>query len=294
MTKICSKCGVEKDLSLFSLDAQGKSGRKSACKECLSKSIKEWSSKPEVKQRNRQTAREYVKNYPETKLMYSARDRSKKKGMECIICPDDIIIPKMCPILGIFLERGDRKDHNAAPSLDRINPDLGYIPGNVAVISDRANRIKNDGTAEDHRKVAHWISFGFLDFVTGVSQPKNLIKWMVDGARRRSKRMRLSFNLTREDIVVPEVCPILGIPLFPGVGQRKRHDGSPSLDRVDPVKGYVKGNVGVISYKANRIKNNGTAEEHLKIANWMDSMIQSKQPESNYEEAPSEKDLLQA
>jgi hypothetical protein len=56
------------------------------------------------------------------------------------------------------------------------------------------------------------------------------------------------------------------------------------LDRIIPEEGYVAGNVNVVSYRANRIKNDGTAEEHLKIADWMDSMLQSKVLDMNHEE----------
>lgn len=62
------------------------------------------------------------------------------------------------------------------------------------------------------------------------------------------------------------MCPVLGIPIFSGRG--KQIDNSPNLDRIVPEKGYVPGNVRVISAKANRIKSNATAEE-LKLV-WED------------------------
>ena len=61
-----------------------------------------------------------------------------------------------------------------------------------------------------------------------------------------------------------------------GKGKNSRHEGSPTLDKVSPEKGYTLDNIGVISYKANRIKNDGTAEEHLKIADWMDAMSEQR------------------
>lgn len=63
------------------------------------------------------------------------------------------------------------------------------------------------------------------------------------------------------DIVVPERCPILGINLVRGVGQRTYLDSSPSLDRIIPAKGYVRGNIAVISMRANRIKSDATLDE---------------------------------
>lgn len=78
-------------------------------------------------------------------------------------------------------------------------------------------------------------------------------------------RVGIEFSIEFGDIDFPTHCPILGIELdyFTEEGYR---DNSPSFDRVDPNKEYVKGNVAIISMRANRIKNNGTAEEHEKIA----------------------------
>ena len=70
------------------------------------------------------------------------------------------LVADICPILGTELswcEKG-RKDLKNSPSLDRIIPNLGYIEGNVAWVSNRANVIKNDGTAEEHLKIAKYIS----------------------------------------------------------------------------------------------------------------------------------------
>jgi hypothetical protein len=84
-------------------------------------------------------------------LFHNAKKRAKLKGVPFEITKDDIIIPEVCPILGVKLERGAGAGNyiDTSPSLDRIVPELGYVPGNVAVISMRANRIKNDATAEE-------------------------------------------------------------------------------------------------------------------------------------------------
>lgn len=77
--------------------------------------------------------------------------------------------------------------------------------------------------------------------------------------KSRSKRLGIDFNLDKEDIVIPEYCPILLIKLE--VGDGRIMNNSPSLDRVDNTKGYIKGNVRVISFKANRCKSNLTNDE---------------------------------
>ena len=61
---------------------------------------------------------------------------------------------------------------------------------------------------------------------------------------------------------IPEVCPVLGIPVNRGgVGKKGGRPDSPSMDRIDPTKGYIKGNVRVISNRANTLKCNATVAE---------------------------------
>lgn len=84
-------------------------------------------------------------------------------------------------------------------------------------------------------------------------------KYTCTRLKNKAKDLEIPFNLEPDDIVVPKECPVLGISLsFGGVGQR---DDAPSIDRLFPSRGYVKGNVRVISMKANRIKNNATLGE---------------------------------
>lgn len=60
----------------------------------------------------------------------------------------EVTIPDRCPVLGIPLvqKRGRQGPGPNSPTLDRIIPELGYVPGNVVVISNRANRLKSDAT----------------------------------------------------------------------------------------------------------------------------------------------------
>lgn len=79
------------------------------------------------------------------------------KHWDFTITMSDLEWPTHCPILGIELDWFANSTQENSPSFDRINPELGYIPGNVIIISWRANRIKNDGTAEEHRKIAEFL-----------------------------------------------------------------------------------------------------------------------------------------
>jgi hypothetical protein len=90
-------------------------------------------------------------------------------------------------------------------------------------------------------------------------------------AKRRAQSAGLPFDLEEGDIVFPETCPILGIPIVleKTDGPRKRCDNTPSLDRKVPAKGYVKDNVCVISWRANRLKNDATLEELEAIVKYL-------------------------
>ena len=89
------------------------------------------------------------------------------------------------------------------------------------------------------------------------------VGYMLRSVARRARQTGVEFTLTRSDVVIPEVCPYLGVQLSEcgskDVGRR------PSLDRIDPRRGYVPGNVVVVSFRANTIKHNATAEELHKI-----------------------------
>ncbi len=88
-------------------------------------------------------------------ILTRANQRAKEKGLEFSIGPEDVVTPEVCPILGIKLEIGNQGGPtDSSPSLDRIDSKLGYVKGNVWVISNRANRLKNDGTAEEHDLIA--------------------------------------------------------------------------------------------------------------------------------------------
>jgi hypothetical protein len=86
---------------------------------------------------------------------------------------------------------------------------------------------------------------------------------MLHSARARAQKKDLPFNLELDDIVIPDVCPVLGIPLEPGT--RKIHWNAPTLDRIHLDQGYVKGNIVVISWRANFIRSNATLDELEKV-----------------------------
>jgi hypothetical protein len=95
----------------------------------------------------------------------------------------------------------------------------------------------------------------------------NLAWYLFLECRTRAKRNGVEFDLSPADIVIPEHCPVFGFVLKPAEG--KLRDSSPSVDRINTERGYVRGNVQVISYKANRMKTNATGPELLQFARWI-------------------------
>ena len=95
---------------------------------------------------------------------------------------------------------------------------------------------------------------------------KDLVLYLWVKAKGRAKRGGLEFSMGVEDIHIPDICPILEIPLFPSKGNPTAN--SPSLDRIDNSKGYTKSNIRVISYKANRIKGNLTLRQIENLYNY--------------------------
>lgn len=85
-------------------------------------------------------------------------------------------------------------------------------------------------------------------------------------AKSRAKRKNRSFSIEESDIRIPEVCPILGTKFI------KNTEYAASIDRIDSTKGYIKGNIQVISRRANMIKSNATIEEIQKVLDYMRRM----------------------
>lgn len=87
-------------------------------------------------------------------MLASAKYRARRDGRLFDLTVDDIVIPEFCPYLGVRLVRGLTLPGPNSLTLDCIIPALGYVKGNILVISQRANRIKNDGTWQDLMAIA--------------------------------------------------------------------------------------------------------------------------------------------
>lgn len=86
-------------------------------------------------------------------------------------------------------------------------------------------------------------------------------KRVISRIKSKCKLNNIPFNLDTGDVSPPKFCPVLGIKLVLHNQGRGYHRDSASVDRIDPAKGYTKGNVRVISARANLLKNGATSEE---------------------------------
>jgi hypothetical protein len=83
---------------------------------------------------------------PEAQMWSKARIRARKLGLPFDILPSDVVIPEMCPLLEIKIQVQKGTSSGNSPTLDKIIPHLGYVKGNVWVISKKANQIKTNAT----------------------------------------------------------------------------------------------------------------------------------------------------
>ena len=150
-TKVCTKCKEHKPLNEFHKSKKYKDGLHYECKSCK---------------------KEYDDNMcPFKKWFTKKKSHAKIVGIEFTILPTDIPgvkiewynsggrgsrdtwraieYPKVCPVFGIELDWGMNGNQPNSPSLDRVNPKFGYIPGNVRLISMRANTMKQNMYLEE-------------------------------------------------------------------------------------------------------------------------------------------------
>ncbi len=102
---------------------------------------------------------------------------------------------------------------------------------------------------------------------------KNPVAYLCTIGRSRAKKYGIPFTISPADLVWPKRCPIMKIPLVVGRGCSEKSGGTAhnaaSLDRIDPRKGYVPGNVQIVSMLGNRMKQDANPEQLRAFANWV-------------------------
>lgn len=135
--KKCSCCKERLPLSEFTGDVTRRDGLAAICKDCSFSSHKRWRE-----------------SHYERAMLKSTREGAKRRGLEFTITEQDIVIPDRCPALGVELRLDGSRDFR--PSLDRKDNSRGYVPGNVVVVSMRANRTKSDLSIEELRRLVEF------------------------------------------------------------------------------------------------------------------------------------------
>jgi hypothetical protein len=92
-----------------------------------------------------------------------------KHGLPFDLALDDVVIPDACPVLGMKLETHRGAIGQNSPTIDRLVPSLGYVRGNVAIISNRANVLKRDRTAAGNRALGDPEHVAIADWMDGLT-----------------------------------------------------------------------------------------------------------------------------
>lgn len=185
-----------------------------------------------------------------------------------------------CPVLGTTFVSSPENLMTCA-SLDRIDNKLGYVEGNVAVISWRANSLKSNAQSAEVEKVVEYIkeSTLVLTLIESNEDHKPVMldprvratcRKMTTRSKKRATDNNWDFNLTWEYLqsIWPTdcKCPVFGVDFFTDLPNKQNRA---SLDRINSAMGYVVGNVRIISWKANSLKYNGTLEEFEAVLDYM-------------------------
>lgn len=169
MAKLCKKCMKELPVSSFYKQIGSSDGLRGSCKECCAEADRLWrlnnpeklklivdrANKKDGRARN---ARHYRQRHPARLMLRGAKQRADKYGLPYDLVECDLVLPEVCPILGLKLEYGLDRIEDYSPSLDRIIPELGYVRGNIQVLSNLANRMKSNASAEQLKLFAQWVT----------------------------------------------------------------------------------------------------------------------------------------
>ena len=148
--RTCNKCNIKKTLQEF------RANRKT-CKQCNYEYAKNYFSSETGKEYRRIWQENKRRQQPTVGMLTAARARAKTQNVPFNITIEDIVVPEYCPVLGIKLEFNVNLSKDNSPTLDKIIPELGYIKGNIAVISKRANTIKSNASYEEIQKLLDWL-----------------------------------------------------------------------------------------------------------------------------------------
>lgn len=199
-------------------------------------------------------------------LLSNVMQRALRKSILFNITIDDIPNPagKRCPVFGWEFEFGINKKSDRSATIDRINAELGYVKGNIQLISSLANSVKSDALPDTILKVGRSvlereINCDILEDHSTLT--KQIRQKMVSQKRARNKKVRnLEFSMEWFHFSLPESCPCTGVKF-----NSNDWKTCPSIDRINNLRGYVPGNIWVISAQANAIKSSATGDQIMMV-----------------------------
>jgi len=156
--RTCSKCGLSKPVRSGYGWVRSPSGRRyprAKCKDCVRRA----SSLTAEETRGLFAAQRLDLKSRDLSLYLwgSARRRAVQNDIPFSISPADVMVPEKCPVLGLLLQPHEGRPSDSSPTVDRLIPELGYVKGNVSVVSFRANMLKSDGTVEELEAIVRWM-----------------------------------------------------------------------------------------------------------------------------------------
>jgi hypothetical protein len=151
----CTKCGKGPPEIAFYVRANGI--RSSECTGCHIQATARWYESQKLAN-------------PRKHLFDRVKYRARDEEIEFTITLEDVVIPEFCPVFPWIklLPAGEDGQHPAAPTLDRWDPTKGYVPGNVRVISRRANVLKRDMSGAEADALARYIRGPVLSLVVPI------------------------------------------------------------------------------------------------------------------------------
>lgn len=147
MYKRCSKCQIEQHIDHFHKRKDRSGGYRAECRLCSQERSRLYRQNHRAELSDQNKERNSDVKY---RLLRSCKQSASRRGLEFSITADNLEIPAQCPYLGVQLTNvlGEGfQDYN--PSIDRIDNTLGYVPGNVEIISVLANKMKSSATPLD-------------------------------------------------------------------------------------------------------------------------------------------------
>jgi len=133
----CSNCGKEKPAKDFSMSDKTKCGYDTSCCKLCKRSKVNWQNVS-----------------IERRIYHRTKGRAKRKGIPFNIDLEDIELPEKCPVFDKPFIYGD---HSWTYSIDRIEPDKGYVKGNIQIISNKANMMKSNASFEEVEALYEWM-----------------------------------------------------------------------------------------------------------------------------------------